>query len=102
MEPSVKELSDAVRRACQPTFSPYIIEGRKRILAMPRKWVSNHIVKVAEVDLNLSDYWEFGRFLELLDLIGEHRILSEFVATGLNNPDEDIRDIAECWVRRFD
>ncbi len=79
-----------------------IIEGRSRVLSLPRQWVLERVERVAHEALDLSDYWEYGRFLEVLELLGAHESLRRHIATGLESPDEDVRDIAELWKRKSD
>ena len=67
---------------------------------MPREWVLANIDAVARGVLNFSDYWEYGRFLELLDHIGAHEMVSALVIEGLTSSEEDVRDIAELWSER--
>ena len=104
--PDLNELRAAIQRACQPTWVPYILEGRKRVEKMPRQWVLDNIETIGRSSLDFADkewgYWEYGRFLELLDHVGAHELLGCMVREGLASADVDVRDLAECWPKYAD
>jgi hypothetical protein len=60
---------------------------------MPREWVVEHLEMVACDVLDLGDYWEYRRLLELAQLI-DGGILARLVAFGLKSSDPDITDAA--------
>ena len=101
--PDVNELRDAIQLACQPTYVPKILEGRRRVAEMPRAWVLVNIEATGRSALNFADKewgsWEYGRFLELLDHVGAHELLGRMVREGLASADVDVRDLAECWPK---
>ena len=68
---SVQEdnLLTAVQDACQPTYVPKIVQGREAVLALPRDWVIANIERVASNGLDLANYWEYRRLLELYSLL---------------------------------
>lgn len=96
----MEELRAAVELACSPAYVPYIIEGRKRVAAMPRPWVLGCIREAAGQALDLSDFWEYGRLLELLAEIGATDYLRELVTSGLQSQDADVRDMAGLWAEK--
>ncbi len=96
--PSLESLWAAVEQACQPQNAWRIERGRESVLAMPRPWVLENVSTVAEQALDLSDYWEYRRLLELLNLI-DPRLLRPFLPPGLASPDPDVRDAAEDFDR---
>jgi hypothetical protein len=100
-QPTLDDLRSAQTRACQPTFAAYILEGRARVAAMPRAWVVGHILEIAGQCLNLSDYWEYGRLLEVLHDLGAAELLQQMVATGLGSADADVRDMAQGWSEKL-
>src|SRR5687767_13163541 len=100
--PSMEDLRAAVQRACQPSYVPYIVEGRDRVLAMPRSWVLAHIEGVAKESLDLEDYWEYRRLLELFDLIGARDELQRLIAHGCQSADGDVREAAEDFSKPVD
>jgi hypothetical protein len=99
--PELSDLRAAVERACKPTYVPYINEGRKRVAELPRDWVLQNIEAVGRSALHFADKewgaWEYGRFLELLNLLGAQELLGRMVREGLASPDVDVHDLAECW-----
>jgi hypothetical protein len=94
VQPSLAALREAVQLACQPTTARLIEEGRRRVLAMPRGWVVEHIGPVAEQALDLSDYWEYRRLLELLSRL-DATLVQQFSARGLTSSDPDVREASE-------
>ena len=102
--PELTELRAAVELACQPTYGPHIVLGRERIAGMPRQWVLENIEAVGRSALDFADkewgYWEYGRFLEVLDKIGASELLGRLVAEGLQSSDMDVREMAELWSDR--
>jgi len=101
MQPTIDELRAGIQRACQPTYVPYIVEGRARALAMPHSWVLEHVLRIAEESLNLCDYWEFRRLLELLELLGASDALHVIIGRGLDSADLDVREAAEDFKAEF-
>lgn len=101
--PDLRNLGDAIQLACQPTYAPKIVEGRRRVAAMPRAWVLSNIEAIGRSALDFADKewgsWEYGRFLELLDQLGAHELLGRMVREGLRSADVDVRDLAECWPK---
>jgi hypothetical protein len=94
--PELPDLADALRLACQTSYVPKTRQGRKLVLAMPREWVLANIATVAEKTLDLSDDWDYARFLELLVLFDES-LLKQFVASGLTSQNLAVREIAEDY-----
>jgi hypothetical protein len=66
------------------------------VLAMPRAWVLEKIEQVAAKSLDLSDYWEYRRLLELADLL-DQGLVRRLVLLGLKNSDDDVREAAEDY-----
>lgn len=52
----LSELGDALEDACQPTNDMRIVQGRDRVLVLPRAPVLAHLEAVASETLDLSDY----------------------------------------------
>lgn len=86
--------------ACQPTYVPSIVRGRSQVLALPRSWVLEHIEEVAIAAHDLSDYWEYRRLLELVELL-DSGLLRRFVSLGLGNHDPEVNEAAEDFHRRL-
>lgn len=91
---SLEDLRIAVRRACEPTYVPYIEQGRSLVLGMSRPWVMQNIERTAVESLNLNDFWEYRRLLELLDLLDARDVLGRFISLGFESTDLDVREAA--------
>jgi tRNA threonylcarbamoyl adenosine modification protein YeaZ len=57
------------------------------------------IPSVAVTTLDLSDYWEYRRLLELIDLLGDGAMVQRFVALGSGSADPDVREAAKDFER---
>jgi hypothetical protein len=99
-ELDAKVLREAVALACQSQNAGHIMQGRRRVAELPRDWVLANVEVVARSILDLGDYWEYGRFLELLDHVGAHDKVAALIAEGLKSSDDDVRDMAELWSER--
>jgi hypothetical protein len=95
---SLGSLRSAVELACKPQHVGLIVRGRESVLAMPRPWVLQHIASVADAALDLADYWEYRRFLELAALL-DLDLVQCFAARGLVSSDPDVREAAEDFYR---
>lgn len=94
MDSAVDELRSCLELACRPQNASLIVQGRSRVLALPREWVLDHIEQVAVAALDLADYWEYRRLLELAELL-DPGLLQRFVSLGLGDPDPDVHEAAE-------
>jgi hypothetical protein len=98
VDPSLDALRAATRLACQPQSAGRIIAGRRQVLAFPRSWVLKCIEQVAVEVLDLSDYWEYRRLLELAQLL-DPTLLQRFASLGLNSRDPEVREAAADFHR---
>jgi hypothetical protein len=96
---SLEALRSAVELACQPQNTRLITAGRQQVLAMPRAWVLQEIEKVAAEALDLTDYWEYRRLLELAGLL-DAELVRRLVSLGLGSSDPDVREAAEDFRNR--
>jgi hypothetical protein len=94
--PSIDALRLAVQLACRPQNAGRIVAGRQQVLAMPRTWVIEYLERVAAASLNLSDYWEYRRLLELADLL-DQELVQRLVLLGLDSTNADVREAAEDY-----
>jgi hypothetical protein len=79
-------LRSALQSACQPTDDLQIVEGRKKVLLLPRRWVLRHVEAAASACLDLDDDWEYRRLLELVTLLGRgNLLLTKLVERGLKH-----------------
>lgn len=97
-QPSLEELETALQSACQPTSAHLIVEGRNKVLAFPREWTLENIESAAVNSLDLGDYWEFRRLLELAELL-EEALLQRIVALGLASSDSEVLEAAQDFQR---
>src|SRR5262249_4316243 len=65
-----------------------------------RARVREQIKHVAEKALDLSDFWEYTRWLQLLQLPGAREVIQKLLTRGLASPGTDIRDTAEHGKKR--
>ena len=96
--PSLEELKTALQLACQPTSAHLIVDARNTVLAFPREWVLENIESAAMNSLDLSDYWEFRRLLELAKLL-DAALLQRIVTLGLASSDSDVLEAAQDFQR---
>lgn len=96
-EPTLDALRLAIQLACQPQNAWRIEAGRKQVLAMPLPWVLTHVERVATEALDLADYWEYRRLLELAESLGAG-LVQRLVLIGLDSSDPDVREAAEDFV----
>ena len=95
-EPSLDALRSAIQLACRPQNAGRILAGRQQVLGMPRAWVLEKIEAMATESLDLSDYWEYRRLLELAELL-DQALVQQFVVLGLQSRDPDVREAAENY-----
>lgn len=92
-EPDPEALRAAVRLACQPQNAGLIMDGRRQVLALPRPWVLKRIEQVAAESVDLTDYWEYRRCLELAALL-DAGLVQRFATLGMESTDPDVREAA--------
>src|SRR5436305_3972257 len=86
-------LRSAIRLACQPQSIRRIVAGRKQVLDLPHDLVLENIESVAVEVLDLSDYWEYRRLLELAAML-DAGLVQRLVQLGLTSSDPDVREAA--------
>jgi hypothetical protein len=86
-------LKTSLLLACQPSYIPLIEQGRAEVLLLPRTSVLEQLELMAATSLNLDDYWEYRRLLELAQLL-DSAMVQRIVKWGLNSADPDIREAA--------
>jgi hypothetical protein len=95
--PSQREqLRSALGRACRAQSMRAITRGREEVLTLPRDWVIETIEVVAHETLDLSDYWEYQRLLELFDLV-DAQLVRRLVSFGRNSHNAEVQEAAEDW-----
>ena len=88
MNPDEGELRGAIVLACQCQNVARIQVGRQRVQEMERKFVIGKIEEIAKGCLNLSDYWEYRRLLELCELL-DRNLTDRIAAWGSRSVDSD-------------
>jgi hypothetical protein len=86
-------LKTSLLLACQPSSIPLIEQGRAEVLALPRTDVLEQLELIAATSLNLDDYWEYRRLLELAQLL-DTVMVQRIVKWGLNSAYPDVREAA--------
>jgi hypothetical protein len=86
-------LKTSLLLACQPSYIPLIEQGRTEVLALPRIFVLENLESMAATSLDLNDYWEYRRLLELAELL-DLAMVQRIVKWGLNSADPDVREAA--------
>jgi hypothetical protein len=89
----LSKLKEGLLLACQPTGITLILQGREQVLALPREFVLANIESLAANSLDLSDYWEYRRLLELAKIL-DFDLLQRLVAWGLVSTDPDVLEAA--------
>ena len=69
---------------------------------MPREWVIANVDRAVEAALDLTDYWDYRRLLEMLIIIKAHDSFNRYIANGLASTDYDIREAAEDFSGSLD
>lgn len=80
--------------ACQAQNEANIILGRNKILEINYSWLKLHIMETAGECLDLSDEWEYRRFLELI-ILAVPDLKESVLALGENSQNGEVRQAAE-------
>ena len=89
-----KVLSELLGTACQSQNEANVTLGRKAISRISHDWLLKTAPEVIESTLDVSDYWEYRRLLELLSLSAPE-LLPVYIQRGLASGDTDVREAAE-------
>ncbi len=93
-ETAASVLKTLLLLACQAQNEANIILGRNKILELNYSWLKLHIIETAERCLDLSDEWEYRRFLELI-ILAVPDLKESVLALGENSENSEIRQAAE-------
>lgn len=96
MNENIEILKEGLESACQASYVPNIVTGRKKILALPRQWVIKNIHTIAQEMLDLSDEWEYLRLVEVYKELDEG-LLKMLIDVGLQSKNEDIKGAADHY-----
>lgn len=88
------EISDGIVRCllswtCKPQNTTSIMIARDCIKQFPVDWISNKIKRNATYSIELSDYWDYRRLLELCKMIS-FELLQWSLCLMQDSEDEDI------------
>lgn len=90
-----------IQRACCPQHIGPIMLGREGILEIDRIWRVEHILEAAKECLNFSDYWEYRRFLELVDL-SAFELLQDVILIGKDSDDPDVKEASQDFEEYYE
>lgn len=82
--------------ACKPSNVSLILDGRSRIWRLPLSYLENNLLYYAFKVLDLNDYWEYRRLLEVVAHI--QPLLSGVVNYGLSSGDADVLEAANDFA----
>ena len=99
MSANLANLQSAILLACYPTNTRQIEQGRQAVLEMDRDFTLVHIEQVARECLNLDDYWEYRRFLELCDLL-DTKLAQRVACWGIGHVDPDVREAGDDFTKQ--
>ena len=97
MKSNRKNLRAAVELSCMPINAGKIQKGRNAVLELDCKWVLGNIEEIAKNCLNLKDYWEYRRLLELCELL-DASLTKRIAQWGLCSDDPDIHEASEDFI----
>lgn len=82
--------------ACQAQNDANIVLGRKKIMEINENWLRLHVIECAESSLDLSDEWEYRRFVELI-VLALPDLKKSVLAMGENSDNVEIREIVDDY-----
>ena len=91
-----------VQWACESQNIANIELGRKRVSHLNKKWLQDHLIDAAKDALDLSDEWEYRRFVELV-IVAVPELKKEAVEIGMQSNNADIREASDDYknIERF-
>ena len=98
---AISGLRFLIQEACCPTNDWLIIRGREGILRIDRIWRLEHILEEAKECIDLTDDWEYRRFLELVEL-SAFELLPEVILIGKDSDNEDIREASQDFRENYE
>ena len=85
-----------VQWACESQNIANIELGRKRVSHLNKKWLQDHLIDAANDALDLSDEWEYRRFVELV-IVAVPELKKEAVEIGMQSNNADIREASDDY-----
>ena len=98
LEPAGGEavIATLLEYACQAQNILNIELGRAGLVALPRDWLLARIEPALEPLFATDDDWEYGRMLEVAELL-DAALTRKLIRRGLESENEEIREAAEDW-----
>lgn len=84
--------------ACKPQNDSSIMVARNRLSKFPTEWAGEKIKKTATSFIDISDYWEYRRLLELSESISKD-LLKWVLSLGENSNDFDICEAVDDFKK---
>jgi hypothetical protein len=94
-------LDHLLELCCRASHATNIELGRAGLLALPRAWLMERLPAAAEPLLQLEEYWEFLRLMEIVERLDED-FLRTLIERGMRSPDPDVREVAGDWREALD
>ena len=89
-------IAELLEYACQLQNNLNIELGRAGLAALPREWLLARIEPALEPLFATDDDWEYGRMLEVAELL-DAALTRKLIRRGLESENEEIREAAEDW-----
>lgn len=91
-----KILKMFVEWACQSQNIGAIELGREKVSSFDKRFLKEHLINVAKCTLDLSDEWEYRRFVELV-MVDIPDLKDKAVEMGILSGNDDIREAANDY-----
>ena len=98
---AISVLRFLIQEACCPTNDWLIIRGREGILRIDRIWRLEHILEEAKECIDLTDDWEYRRFLELVEL-SAFELLPEVILIGKDSDNPENREASQDFREKYE
>ena len=102
-EKTVERLvAELLRWACCPQNTRPITIGRDCLKRLPAAWVTPYIKRKAPDVLDMSDYWEYRRLMEVAEMISPELLRWAIPLGEPYTDDIDIKEAMEDMIDRLD
>jgi hypothetical protein len=89
-------LDHLLEYCCRASHTTQIELGRAGLLALPRAWLMERLPAAAEPLLQLDEYWEFLRLMEIVEAL-DADFLRTIIQRGMRSGDPEVREVAGEW-----
>ena len=90
-----------IQLACCCTNDVLIKRGREGILKIDRIWRLEHILPEAKECIDLTDDYDYQRFLELVDLSASE-LMQEVILIGKDSDNPENREAAQDFMEKYE